>query len=118
MKTVLVVDDDTFCRQNLVSFLEDSGFAVLGEGKNGKEAYKQYCELHPDLVIMDLRMPVYSSYDGLRWIMEYDHNAKVIMMSGDASAMDRDTAWGLGSCHFLGKPIDLEQLIVQLSQIR
>lgn len=110
MKTVLVVDDDRYCRLNIIAFLEDSGFIVVGEGTNGKEAFEKYCSLRPDLVIMDLLMPNYSGFEGLQWIKEHDRMSKVVIMSGDHSVMTREQARAKGSDMYITKPVDLDLL--------
>ena len=58
-KTVLIVDDNAYIRQALCElFKRESDFEVCGEAKNGKEAIARARELHPDLIMLDLSMPV------------------------------------------------------------
>src|SRR5438309_2042607 len=58
-KTVLVVDDNALIRQALCEmFKREADFEVCGEAENGREAIEKAQQLHPDLIVMDLSMPV------------------------------------------------------------
>jgi chemotaxis response regulator CheB len=58
-KTVLIVDDNAYIRQALCDlFKREADFEVCGEAVNGKEAIAKARELHPDLIVLDLSMPV------------------------------------------------------------
>ena len=58
-KTILIVDDNAYIRRALCEqFKRESGFEVCGEAENGKEAIAKALELHPDLIVLDLSMPV------------------------------------------------------------
>jgi DNA-binding NarL/FixJ family response regulator len=58
-KAVLIVDDNTLIRQALCEmFTREADFEVCGEAENGQEAIEKAQQLHPDLVVMDLSMPV------------------------------------------------------------
>lgn len=60
---VLLVDDHAVVRQGLRMFLAtDGGLIVVGEAQNGQEAIQKVAELHPDVVLMDLLMPVWTGY--------------------------------------------------------
>ncbi len=58
-KTVLIVDDNAYIRQALCElFKREADFEVCGEAENGREAIAKARELHPDLIVLDLSMPV------------------------------------------------------------
>jgi chemotaxis response regulator CheB len=58
-KSVLVVDDNAFIRQVLCRvFTSEAGFDICGEAENGRDAIGKAQALHPDLIVMDLSMPV------------------------------------------------------------
>jgi chemotaxis response regulator CheB len=62
-KSVLIVDDSAYIRQALCElFKQDADFLVCGEAENGKEAIKKAQELHPDLIVLDLSMPVMNGF--------------------------------------------------------
>ena len=63
-KTVLIVDDNTYIRQGLCQvFKRETDFRVCGEAENGKEAIAKAMELRPDLIVLDLSMPVMNGLD-------------------------------------------------------
>ena len=66
-KTILIVDDNAYVRQMICeAFKRESDFEVCGEAENGKEAIDQALALHPDLIVLDLSMPVMNGLDAAR----------------------------------------------------
>jgi len=63
-KTILIVDDNFYIRREVGKlFKRESDFEVCGEAENGKEAIAKALELHPDLIVLDLSMPVMNGLD-------------------------------------------------------
>lgn len=62
-KSVLLVDDNPAIRRELESLFLSDGFAIAGEASNGKEAIDLAHKIHPDLIILDLSMPVLNGLD-------------------------------------------------------
>src|SRR5712692_7950600 len=66
-KTVLIVDDNAYIRQALCDlFKREADFEISGEAENGKEAIAKARELHSDLIVLDLSMPVMNGLDAAR----------------------------------------------------
>ena len=66
-KTILIVDDNTHIRLALCElFKRESDFEVCGEAENGKQAIDKALTLHPDLIVLDLSMPVMNGLDAAR----------------------------------------------------
>src|SRR5713101_7284608 len=66
-KTILIVDDNAYIRPALCGlFKRESDFEVCGEAENGKEAIAKALELHPNLIVLDLSMPVMNGLDAAR----------------------------------------------------
>ena len=66
-KTVLIVDDNAFVRRALCAlFKSQEDFEVCGEAGNGREAITKARRLHPDLIVLDLLMPVMNGLDAAR----------------------------------------------------
>ena len=66
-KAVLVVDDNALIRQALCElFKREADFEVCGEAENGREAIEKAQQLHPDLIVMDLSMPVMNGIEAAR----------------------------------------------------
>ncbi len=72
-KSILIVDDNAYIRRALCElFKHESDFELCGEAENGKEAIAKAQELHPDLIVLDLSMPVMNGLDAareLKWLM-------------------------------------------------
>lgn len=78
---ILIVDDALFMRNMLKEIFVKAGYEVVGEAANGVEAIEKYQELHPDLVTMDIVMPLKSGIEALQEITVKHPEARVIMCS-------------------------------------
>ncbi|OQX56125.1 MAG: two-component system response regulator [Candidatus Cloacimonas sp. 4484_209] len=78
---ILIVDDAIFMRKMIGDILRKEGYEICGEAENGIEAIQKYKELHPDLVTMDIIMPDMSGIDAVQEIVNFDANAKILMVS-------------------------------------
>lgn len=65
-KTILICDDAQFMRIILRDLLQREGYDVVGEAEDGKDAVLKYNQLQPDLVIMDITMPIMNGLDAIR----------------------------------------------------
>src|ERR1700746_4221143 len=81
-KAVLIVDDNAGIRHTLCeAFKKEADFKVCGEAKNGKEAIEKAQELHPDLIVLDLSMPVMNGLDAARVLKRMMPTVPLIMFS-------------------------------------
>lgn len=110
MPKVLVVDDALFMRTTLSNMLEEWGIEVVGQCSNGQEAIEMYRETKPDLVTMDLTMPVMSGLDALKIIRSEDPNAKIIMVTALGQQRIIVDAIENGAKDFITKPFQPEKL--------
>nr|WP_106779045.1 response regulator [Lysinibacillus timonensis] len=110
MPTVLVVDDALFMRTAVGNMFKEWGFDVVGEAANGKEAVELYDQLLPDLVTMDLTMPVMSGLDALKEIIPRHPDAKIIMITAIGQQRIIVEAIENGAKDFITKPFDANQL--------
>jgi DNA-binding NarL/FixJ family response regulator len=82
MLKILIVDDHPVVREGLGLMIERAeGLAVVGEAGDGQAAVAAYRELRPDVVLMDLRLPVMDGLAATRAILEEDPEAKVLMLT-------------------------------------
>jgi DNA-binding NarL/FixJ family response regulator len=82
LRSVLVVDDSSFIRQKICElFTRDGEFNVCGEAENGREAIKNTKQLHPDLIITDLSMPVMNGLEETRLLKQILPTVPVIIYS-------------------------------------
>lgn len=88
---VLVVDDDEGIRQALRDLLREEGMDVVGEAANGSQAIEAATELRPDVILMDLRMPVLGGAEATAKIREELPTTQVIILSAyDDPALNRN----------------------------
>lgn len=117
MSSVLIVDDAKFMRNALSNLLTNSGFTIIGEAENGKDAYLKYKELKPDLVTMDITMPDHDGLEGLKLIMEEFPDANVIMCSAMGQQAMVLEAVKLGAKDFIVKPFHADKVIESIRKI-
>ena len=116
---ILVTDDCKMARKMVITILND----VLNENvevfdcQNGQEAFDLYKEHLPEIVFLDLTMPVMNGFEALSKIKEFDKNAKVVIISADIQKLSMDKALQLGAFNFIKKPIDLEKMQQILGKI-
>ena len=84
MARILIVDDSSIYRSNMRDILESGGHTIAGEARNGAEGVEKYKELRPEITTLDITMPVKDGLEALKEIMEFDPDAKVIMVSATA----------------------------------
>lgn len=107
---ILVIDDEPVVRESLAVYLSDSGFQV-DTAKSGDEGLALFRNKRPDLVICDLRMPLFDGLDVLKAINAESTETPVIVVSGQGSMNDVVTALRNGAVDYLFKPlIELEVL--------
>jgi two-component system chemotaxis response regulator CheY len=111
MRTVLIVDDSRTSRKILRDMLENEGFQIAGEAINGKEGYEQYVKLEPDIVTMDITMPVMDGIESLRLIKQENPDAKVVMITAAGQKEKMLDALKLGATEFVSKPFIRESVI-------
>ena len=71
----MIVDDSAFIRKTLRNILEEAGYGIVCEAVNGEEAVQLYKEYKPDIVTMDITMPVMDGVTALEKIKAYDNTA-------------------------------------------
>ena len=107
---VLLADDHTMLRESLRRFLGDEGFDVVGEAGDGEEALRLTEELQPDVVLMDVSMPVLDGVEATRTLRRRfpDTEVVVLTMFGDGAVADR--AFRAGAAGFLAKDCSLDEV--------
>jgi two-component system chemotaxis response regulator CheY len=80
---ILVVDDEEPLSEMMLEVLQIQGYHHVESASNGEEGYEKYKALHPDLVIMDIEMPVMDGYDSSSKIKSFDPHAKILVLTGD-----------------------------------
>lgn len=109
---ILIVEDHDLTRKGIIYGLNKSDhFKVIGEAIDGKEAIDQFKKLKPDLILMDIALPVINGIDATKAIKEIDPEIKVIMLT---SYKDKDkvfASFSAGACGYCMKDIKIPGLI-------
>ncbi len=117
MKKILIVDDAKVIRKVIRQVLIRHGFHIAGEAENGREALEKYKELRPDAVTMDIIMPDVDGIQGLKDIIAFDKNAKVIMISAIDQRDALKEAIRHGASDYVVKPFEDDRMITALKSI-
>ncbi len=117
MATVLIVDDSRTSRRILRNILTENGYEIVGEASDGQSGYEKYIELRPDLVTLDITMPVLDGLGTLEKIMQLDSEAKVIMVTAAGQKSKMVEAIKLGAAEFIQKPFEPEQILAIIKTV-
>jgi two-component system response regulator NreC len=119
MRRILIVDDSSMVRSSLRSWFENSSeWQVCGEAENGKIAVEKVEELHPDVVILDLQMPVMNGLEAARQISDRAPNTAMLMFTMHTSAELIRAARAVGVKDVVSKSDELtSHLSVALNKI-
>ncbi|GAK60618.1 multi-sensor hybrid histidine kinase [Candidatus Vecturithrix granuli] len=110
--TILIVDDHEDNRRVLREMLKPLGFHLV-EAENGQEALDQVAAVQPDLMLLDLKMPVMDGYEVLTRLREHDAASLPVIIAFSAGAYDhiRQQSLEAGCDDFLAKPFQMEKLL-------
>ena len=111
MAKILIVDDAAFMRMMIRENLKKAGYSEFAEAGDGNEALRQYDQVRPDLVLLDITMPIKDGITALQEIREKDQGAKVIMCSAMGQENMVVESIRLGALDFIVKPFKPERLL-------
>jgi two-component system, NarL family, nitrate/nitrite response regulator NarL len=115
---VLIADDHPHARKAITEILEDDPyFTIVGEVKNGKEAVVFSLNLNPDIILMDIEMPLMNGLEATKIIKENTPYIKVIMLSVSDNVADLFTAIQYGAQGYLLKNMDPDDWLQYLHSI-
>ena len=101
---VLVVDDSATMRKIIGQQLKSEAYEICGEASNGKEAIELYKEMQPDVVTLDINMPEMDGMEALKRILEWDEDARVVMLTADGQKQIVIDAISSGAKGYIVKP--------------
>lgn len=115
---VLIVDDALFMRTMIKDILTSSGkYTVVGEADNGQDAVKKYQEVQPDLITMDIVMPLMDGIEATRQILKVDPHIRIVMCSALGQEPLVIESIAAGARDFIVKPFSPEKVLKVLDQI-
>lgn len=114
---VLVIDDDKDTVEVFCEYLSLKDIEVVGRGYSGKDAVELYKKLHPDIVLLDVMMPEYDGFFGLRNIRVHDPQAKVIMVTADLTSDTEKRLEELQASAVLYKPYEIDNVVETINSV-
>ena len=115
---VLIVDDEPLFREMVGTLLDvEDGVEVVGKAQHGKQGVKLAQELEPDVIVMDVSMPVMDGLEATREIREQDPRALVLILTGGTSVTDIDKARTAGAAGYLTKDRIAAELVAEIRSL-
>lgn len=110
-KSIVIVDDEPITKMDLQELLEEAGYKVVGKASDGFEAIDICKEHHPDLVIMDIKMPVLDGLKASKKIMYDQTVGGILLLTAFADKEFVEKAKEIGALGYLVKPLDEKSFI-------
>lgn len=117
MIRAIVVDDDKETVSLFSEILSSNDIEVVGKGYNGQEAAFLYQKLKPDVVFLDVMMPVYDGIYGIGKIREMDPDAKIIITTNQMTINSQIALNKLNPSAIVKEPIDVDEIIKKVIKL-
>ncbi len=114
---ILIVDDTAFMRMTLKNVLQKNGYEIVGEAENGQQAVEKYAQETPDLVTMDITMPVMDGITAIKEIMKTNTEAKIVVVSAMGQKSLVIEALSSGAKDFIVKPFQPERILDAVKKV-
>lgn len=114
---VLVIDDSPFISKAVKKAVEPEGFEVVGQAFNGQEGLEMISRYQPEIIILDVTMPVMDGLETAEHIYRKNPNAKVIMLSAMGDEKLVESAKRIGVKRFLNKPFKGEEMVSAIKDL-
>ena len=111
MRTVAIVDDEPITRMDIAEMLQELGFEVAGEAGDGFDAIELCREKHPDVVLMDVKMPVFDGLSAAETILLQELAGCVVLLTAFGERDIIDQANRIGVTGYLVKPVEQRLLM-------
>jgi len=115
VKKILIVDNEEILRLAVKKNLSQIGYQVY-VASNGQEGFKIFQEKKPQMVILDLKMPVMGGLEALQKIKKISQETEVVIITAFADMETSIRAIKLGAFDYIQKPVDFEQLEIVISR--
>lgn len=115
---ILIADDHPLARAAIRSLLEeDPSFELVGEAANGKDAFQLCGELNPDLLLLDINMPVWDGIEATRQVKQYYPQIRIVILTVSDDAADLFAAIQFGAQGYLLKNMESEHWLSYLHSL-
>ncbi|MHA2000455.1 MAG: response regulator [Promethearchaeota archaeon] len=110
-KTIVITDDASFMRKILSKILIQQNYEIIGQADSANAGIEAYKRLHPDLITMDICMPNKSGLEAIHEIIDFDPDAKILVVSALGQELLVMEAIEAGAKDFVVKPFKKEEII-------
>ena len=110
MISVAVIDDEPITRMDIAGMLKDLGYSVVGEAGDGFDAVALCRAKHPDVVLMDVKMPVFDGLSASKVILDEDLAGSVVLLTAFSDEEIVEKASRIGVSGYLVKPVEQQRL--------
>jgi DNA-binding NarL/FixJ family response regulator len=115
---VLIVDDEAPFTRMVQALLEvEQGIEVVGTAQDGKQAVELAHDLEPDVIVMDISMPIMNGLDATREIRAQDPTASVLILTGGSNVVEIDEARTIGAAGYLTKDRIAGELVAEIRSL-
>lgn len=115
---VLIVDDEPLFTEMIEAMLgAEDGISVIAKATHGQEAVRLAQQLDPDVIVMDISMPVMNGIEATREIREGDPQAQVLILTGGSSIVEIDEARKAGAAGYLTKDRIASELVAEIRSL-
>jgi DNA-binding NarL/FixJ family response regulator len=116
--TILLAEDHAIVRQGLCALLNATGtFKIIGEARTGREAVEMTAALRPDVILMDIAMPVLNGLEATRQIRDADATARILILSAHSDDAYVESMRAAGVMGFLEKQTSAEILTKAIQEV-
>lgn len=116
MPVIVIADDSMFQRHILGRIAREAGFEII-EAKSGQECLDLALDRQPDVLLLDLNMPVRNGFEVLQALREARYAKPVVILSADIQETSRQRCRELGVSLYLNKPVDEPLLLAKLREL-
>jgi len=117
-KRFVLVDDSKIARHLLKSILEEAGHEVIAEASNGLDGFDKYRQLSPDVITLDVTMPILNGIECLKKILDTNPDAQVIMVTSVGKESLIEEARALGAKAVIVKPIEKKDVLAEIEKLK
>ncbi len=115
-KRVVIVEDESITQMQLRHILSHAGLVIVGSAGNGQQGVEMVLRERPDIVLMDIRMPIMDGLEATRRILD-DYRVCIVILTAFSEEEYWEAATGMGVCGYLLKPISAASLLPRLASM-